>query len=122
MERRLIDNYTDILHNIEDAREICGWTPYALENRRQDAHLALFNSLKETLKPADGFGVNDMFLRSKELFARLDKIFRIYYNWDLNLKKYEDSELLAEALEKFLLKTETRNYLEGKTQHINGVI
>lgn len=63
-----------------------------------------------------------MFFRSKEIFARLDLVFNIYYDWNLDLKNYSDCKLLIDALYKFLQTTATKYYLEGKTAHIHGVI
>lgn len=111
-----------MLYNIEDAREICGGTPYELECRRQEAHLALFDNVKQYLTPKEGFSKDDMFLRSKEIFAHLDLVFNIYNDWNLDLKNYLDRKFLIDALYKFLQTTETKYYLEGKTAGIHGVI
>lgn len=97
-------------------------TPYGMNARRMDLHDALFQELYQTLKPVDGFTENDCYWRSKEIFSRLDKVFRLYNDFDLDLKNTEHIIILTEDLEKFLSKTEVRYYLEGRTDGIHGVI
>ena len=74
------------------------------------------------LSLVDGFTEDDAFQRSKEIFSRLDKVFRLYNAFELNLEDTEHIIILSKDLERFLSSTEVKNYLEGRTSGIHGVI
>lgn len=120
-----IREYLRIMQTIEMMRgedNLAFVTPYAMNARRMELHDALFQELYKTLKPVEGFMENDVYWRSKEIFSRLDKVFRLYNDFDLDLKNIDHIIILADDLEKFLSKTEVRYYLEGRTGGIHGVI
>ena len=120
-----IDEYLRIMQSIELMRgddDLSFVTPYAMNARRMELHDALFQELYKTLNPVEGFFENDVYWRSKEIFSRLDKVFRLYNDFDLDLKNAEHLIILAKDLETFLSRTEVKYYLEGRTGGIHGVI
>lgn len=90
--------------------------------RRMQAHEALFAKLRKTLTLKEGFSENDCFFRSKEIFSRLDAVFRCYNGYELDLTQAGHIFLLTENLQKFLAGKEAKNYLEGRTDCIQGVV
>lgn len=90
--------------------------------RRMDIHQRLFEELMSSLSLVDGFTEDDAFWRSKEIFSRLDKVFRLYNDFDLNLENTEHIMILSKDLERFLSSTEVKYYLEGRISGIHGVI
>lgn len=94
----------------------------AYNAKRMDIHQRLFDKLMEELNLVDGFSSNDAFWRSKEIFSRLDKVFRLYNDFELDLTDTKHIILLSEDLCRFLSKTEVEYYLEGRTSGIHGVI
>ena len=119
-----LHNYLMVLNRIAMVKgdDEFASTPYMLNRQRCDAHDALWNKLCEYLKFDDDLAKSDGYYRSKELFARLDKIFKLFNEWDLDLKNYDDLRILEKDLERFLYKREVTNYLEGKTSGIHNVI
>ena len=90
--------------------------------RRMEIHQRLFEELMSTLSLIDGFTEDDAFWRSKEIFSRLDKVFRLYNDFDLNLENTEHIMILSKDLERFLSSTEVKYYLEGRISGIHGVL
>ena len=121
---KLINDYLCVLQRIATVKGGDDFvpTPIMLNSQRIEAHDALFNELFTYLKPADGQTREDCYWRSKELFSRLDKIFRLFNDFDLDLTNSEHIRFLTKDLDRFLLKTEVKYYLEGKTKGIHGVI
>lgn len=120
-----IKEYLRVMQTIEMMRgdeDLTYVTPYGLNSRRMDLHDALFQELYRTLTPVEGFSENDVYWRSKEIFSRLDKVFKLYNEFDLDLKNTEHIIILTSDLEKFLSKREVKNYLEGRSNGIHGVI
>lgn len=120
----LIREYLRILQCIAISKggDIFAPTLPGYNARRMDIHQRLFEKLMEGLTLAEGFSSDDTFWRSKEIFANLDKVFRLYNDFELDLENTEHILILAKDLEKFLSKTEVKYYLEGKTNGITGVI
>lgn len=124
LNKERILRYLFALQNIEcykaDAND---WqTPYQLEMIRKEAHKALFdNEILPLLKMKDGFDEYDAYNRSKELFENLDKIWAIYDRSPFDLKNDGCIPDMAIYLDKFLMTTETRYYLEGTTKFIHGI-
>lgn len=97
-------------------------TPYQLEIRRKDAHDRLFNEdILPLLTLKDGFTEDDAYLRSKDLFSNLDKIWKIYDLTDFDITDGNCIRWLQAHLYHFLLTTETLYYLEGVTGGIHGI-
>ena len=94
----------------------------AISTRRMDIHQRLFEELMSRLSLVDGFTRDDAFWRLKEIFSRLDKVFRLYNDFDLNLENTEHIRILSKDLERFLSSTEVKYYLEGRISGIHGVI
>lgn len=94
----------------------------AYNTRRMDIHQRLFEKIMQGLTLVDGFTDDDAFWRSKEIFSRLDKVFRLYNDFDLNLEDTEHIEILSKDLKRFLSSTEVKYYLEGRISGIHGVI
>lgn len=120
----VITEYTGILQCIALSKEgdIYAPTVPCLDARRTDIHQRLFEELMSRLSLVDGFTEYDAFQRSKEIFSRLDKVFRLYNAFDLNLEDTEHIIILSKDLERFLSSTEVKYYLEGRTSGIHGVI
>ncbi|MBQ6771345.1 MAG: hypothetical protein IJP44_10275 [Bacteroidales bacterium] len=98
-------------------------TPYQMEMCRQEMHRKLFdNVILPMLKLCDGFTDDDAYIRSKELFGNLDKIWAIYDATPFSLEEDEQVQWMAVYLSKFLYSTEVLYYLEGKTKYVHGVI
>lgn len=98
-------------------------TPYQLEMRRQAMHQKLFdNVILPTLHLADGFTEHDAFLRSKELFSHLDRIWGVYDRTPFNLQDDDCVSWLALYIDKYLSSTEAKYYLEGVTNFTHSVI
>lgn len=121
---KLINDYLMVLQRIAMVKggDDFAPTPIMLNRQRIEAHDALFDELFTYLKPVDGQTRDDCYWRSKELFSRLDKIFRLFNDFDLDLTDSEHIRFLTKDLDKFLFKTEVKYYLEGKTKGIHGVI
>lgn len=120
----LIQEYLRILQCIAISKggdEFARTIP-AYNTRRMDIHDRLFKELLGGLALAENFTEDDAYWRSKEIFSRLDKVFRLYNDWNLDLTNSEDVYLLSKDLYKFLHKTETSMYLEGRISGIDGVI
>ena len=94
----------------------------AYNARRMDLHQRLFEKIMQGLTLIDGFTEDDTFWRSKEIFSRLDKVFRLYNDFDLNLEDSEHIAILSKDLMRFLSSTEVKYYLEGRISGIHGVI
>lgn len=105
----------------EDSKD---WlTPYQMEMCRQAMHRKLFdNVILPMLKLYDGFTEDDAYIRSKEIFGNLDKIWALYDDSPFSLEEDEEIQWMAVYLSKFLYSSEVLNYLEGKTKYIHGVI
>lgn len=119
-----IKEYLRILQCIAISKggDIYAPTLPAYNARRMDIHQRLFEKIKSGLKLVDGFTEDDAFWRSKEIFSRLDKVFRIYNDFDLNLEDTEHIAILSKDLKRFLSSTEVKYYLEGRISCIHGVI
>ena len=118
----------DIKDYLQILRSISNWqsefdgtgTPYAFETRRCELHNRIFEMhIFPILK--DGTSYSAAYQKSKELFSRLDQIWRIYNAYQFDLNDDECITQLAKDLCTFLLKTETLYYLEGVTAHIHGL-
>ncbi len=120
----VITEYMRILQCIAISKggDIYAPTLPCLNARRMDIHQRLFEKLMSELSLVDGFTEDDTFQRSKEIFSRLDKIFRLYNDYELNLEDTEHIMILSKDLERFLSSTEVKYYLEGRTTGIHGVI
>ena len=120
----LITEYMRILQCIAISKGGDIYTPTlpSLNARRMDIHQRLFEELMSRLSLVDGFTEDDAFQRSKEIFSRLDKVFRIYNDFELNLEDTEHIIILSKDLKRFLSSTEVKYYLEGRTSGIHGVI
>ena len=119
-----IIDYVELLHSIMsykyDADDAS--TPYTFEVKRTELHENLFrNRILPLCNPVDGFTEDDMYLRTKELFANLDKIWRIYDLTEFDLKKRECVRFMCQYLQKFLFTTETLYFIEGRTAYIHGI-
>lgn len=94
----------------------------SFNTRRMDVHDRLFDEIKGRLNFAEHFTENDAYWRSKEIFSRLDKVFRLYNDFDLDLTNTEHIIILSKDLYKFLCNTTVSYYLEGRTNQIPRVI
>ena len=95
-------------------------TPYTFNAMRTDIHEKLFNELYERLNPV--CNKDESYWRSKEIFARLDRVFRLYNDFDLDLKNGDHLLNLSKDLNRFLSSAEVRFYIEGRTNGIHNVI
>lgn len=115
--------YFHILQKIVECREadFDNWTtPYALEESRGKVHRRLFeNHIFYMLEKGTDF--NLAYQRSKEIFSRLDQVWKIFNADSFDLNNEQDLLILAEDMSRFLLKTEVRFYLEGVTEGIHGL-
>lgn len=120
----VITEYMRILQCIAISKGGDIYTPTlpSFNARRMDIHQRLFEELMSRLSLVDGFTEDDAFQRSKEIFSRLDKVFRLYNTFELNLEDTEHIMILSKDLERFLSSTEVKYYLEGRTSGIHGVI
>lgn len=115
-----IKNYLYILRNISNWKSEYGCiTPYALETQRLRLHYRIFES--HIAPYLDDVDYNDGYQRSKELFSRLNEIWAIYNAGPFDLNNEECLIQLSHDLCTFLLKSETLNYLEGRTAYIHGI-
>ena len=116
-----IKEYLHVLQNISNWQsEFGSGTPYAFETRRCELHNRIFEThVFPFLK--DGTDYNDAYQRSKEIFSRLDQVWKIYNNMPFDLNDDECIVQLSKDLAIFLLKTETLYYLEGVTAHVHGL-
>lgn len=97
-------------------------TPYAFNMQRMDAHERMFSWLQTHLNLAPGFTIDDSYERSKDIFYHLDRVFRLFNDFDLDLCKTEHIIILAEDLSRYLLSTEVLNFLGGRANKLSGVI
>lgn len=120
--RQDIKDYLYILRSISNwQKEFDGaGTPYAFETRRCELHNRIFETHVFPCL-SEGTDYNAAYQRSKELFSRLDQIWRIYNAFPFDLNDEDCITVLSKDLGSFLLKTETRFYLEGATAHIHGL-
>ena len=120
----VITEYMRILQCIAISKggDIYAPTLPSFNARRMDIHQRLFKELMSRLSLVDGFTEDDAFWRSKEIFSKLDKVFRLYNDFDLNLENSEHIMILSKDLERFLSSTEVKYYLEGRISGIRGVI
>lgn len=95
-------------------------SPYQLEMRRIEMHKKLFDNLIYPLL-SGGTDENDAFLRSKELFGNLDKIWKIYDSTEFDIKNDNCLTWMGLYLQKFLVCRETLYFIEGTTQYIHGI-
>lgn len=123
MEEKIID-YLRIIHVIAVSKggDIYAPTMPGLNIRRMDLHEALFKEIAKTLNRVDGFTEEDAYWRSKDLFSRLDKIFRLYNDFDLEPANIEHIKILEKDLYKFISSTEVKYYLEGRINGVHDVI
>ena len=119
-----IKEYMRILQCIAISKGGDIYTPTlpAYNARRMDIHQRLFERIMEGLTLAEGFSSDDAYWRSKEIFSRLDKVFRLFNVFELDLTNTEHINILCKDLCRFLHSTEVKYYLEGRTRYINGVI
>ena len=121
-----IKDYLRIMQRIamyrSDVEDEYAPTPYTFNMQRTDCHDKLFEEILPHLHLVDGFAREDAYWRSKEIFSRLDKVFKIFNEWDLDLKNTDDINILAKDLDRYLLTTEVRYYLEGRTPYLRHVI
>lgn len=119
-----IENYVRTLGVIAVSKGGDDFTPTipGLNYRRMQLHEELFDELLKRLDLVDGFTPDEAMERSKELFSRLDKVFRLYNDFDLDLSDPDHLDILSGDLEKFLGKTEVRYFLEGRTKGVHGVV
>lgn len=97
-------------------------TPYQLETIRQNAHDKVFKeNILPTLYLVDGFDEHDSYMRSKEIFSNLDKVWKIYDETDFDITKDECVPWMAIYLWKILRSTECKYFLEGRTQFLHGI-
>jgi len=121
---KLIKDYLKILQRIAMVKgdDEFATTPYMLNRDRIEAHDKLFDELFTYLTPEPGQTREDCYWRSKEIFSRLDKVFKLYNEFDLDLTSNDDIMILTKDLYRFLISTEVKLYLEGKIGVIKGVI
>ena len=122
--KKVIKKYLETLQGIEQLRIETGiGTPYGLEQRRAEIHYKLFyEHILPMLNIAEGHDDSDAYMRSKEIFSRLDRVFRIYSMMPFDLTDNDCLIDLSKFLYRFLLTTETIYFLEFKTDFIHGVI
>ena len=97
-------------------------TPYQLENIRKNAHNKLFNdNILPTLNFVEGFDEHDSYMRSKDIFSNLDKVWKIYDDTDFDITKDECVPWMVIYLWKLLRSTECKYFLEGKTHFVHGL-
>lgn len=121
---KIIKKYLKILQCIERLRIEAGiGTPYGLEQRRAEIHHALFyEHILPMLKIDEGHDESDAYMRSKEIFANLDKVFKLNASMKFDLMDDECLTMLCKILCRFLVCTETIYFLEFRTNYIIGVI
>lgn len=120
-KEELLD-YLDILHQIAIFHESYAYsTPHVLEGKRAEAHRNLFeNHIAPFLE--DGTDVESAYIRSKDIFSNLDKVYRIFSITPFDLNDFGEMRMFSRELAHFLMGAEVLNYLEGKTQYIHNVI
>lgn len=121
---RLLIKYVLALQNIMQYKvDANDWqTPYQLETIRQNAHQELFDeAILPMLSLDEDVCEDEVYLRSKELFSNLDKIWKIYDQTEFDLTDDNCMQWMVLYLYKFLNTTETKLYLEGKIQYIHGI-
>lgn len=121
---KIIKKYLKTLQGIERLRIDAGiGTPYGLEQRRVEIHHKLFyEHILPMLNIAEGHDDSDAYVRSKEIFSRLDKVFRNYTMMPFDLTDNDCLIELSKILYRFLLSTEAIYFLELRTNFIHGVI
>jgi len=120
-----IYEYVGLLQSIAlyqfDADDI--QTPYAFEMKRKELHENLFREhILPHCNPTEGFTEQDMYARTKDIFANLDKVWAIYDASEFDLKDDSCVTFLCRYLEKLLSSTEAVYYIEGRTKHIHGIV
>ena len=92
-------------------------TPYQMEMYRKEMHIKLFdNVILPMLKLCDGFTADDAYIRSKELFGNLDKIWSIYDASPFNLEEDDQVQWMAVYLSQFLYSTEVSFWWQQLTK------
>ena len=121
---KTIKKYLETLQTIERLRIEAGiGTPYGLEQRRTEIHHELFyEHILPMLNIVEGHNDLDAYMRSKEIFSRLDKVFRNYTIMPFDLTDDDCIIELTKILYRFLLSTEVICFLELRTNFIHGVI
>jgi hypothetical protein len=120
---KIIKKYLKTLQSIELFREDGIGTPYGLEQRRVELHHKLFyEHILPMLNIVEGYDDSDAYMRSKEIFSRLDKVFRHYTMMPFDLRDNDCVIELTKILHHFLLSTEVIYFLELRTNFIDGVI
>ena len=122
----VIKDYVTTLQSIVDYKTFSDdtRTPYTLEMQRQQLHNELFQDHILIFLDFDDqyeFTEHDAYLRSKEIFANLDKVYRIYDMSPFDIADDHCVRDLCKYLKKFLLTTETIYFLNGKTDYIHGI-
>lgn len=121
---RDIDGYVSVLQAIAEYKADTDddRTPYQLEMRRKDMHDRLFSEdILPALSLRKGFTENDAYLRSKDIFSNLDKVWRIYDMTEFDITDDNCAKWLVTHLYHFLQTTETKYFLEGVTDKIHGI-
>ena len=94
-------------------------TPYELEARRQEAHDAMVEHV--ILPMLDTNDKAQVYARTKEITDNLDKVWAIYDGCPFDLLDNDCISWLANYMEKLFSSAECKNFLEGKTQGVNGI-
>ena len=97
-------------------------TPYQLETNRQNAHRKLFDdAILPMLRLEEGSDENDAYMRSKDIFGNLDKVWKIYDDSEMDLTDDSCIPWMVIYLWKLISSTEGKFFLEGRTQYIHGI-
>lgn len=95
-------------------------SPYQLDEIRSIAHGNLIRNVILLIldKNADE---SIVYVRSKDILTNLDKVWKIYDETEFDLTSDDCIQWLAIYLWKFIIKTESRYFLEGKIDFIHGI-
>lgn len=95
-------------------------SPYQLDKIRSIAHN---NLVQNVILPILDKNADEslVYVRSKDILSNLDKVWKIYDKTEFDLTNDDCIQWLAIYLWKFIIKTECRYFLEGKTDFIHGI-
>jgi hypothetical protein len=123
--KEMIKEYLWTLYRVAKIRKNNNYAylPYGLEYQRADAHNKLFKEgILSFVKARDDWSEDDIYQRTKDIFANLDKVFALYNAFPLDLTNPEIIHILTLDLNRFFCRSEVKMFLEGKTNYIKGVI
>ena len=115
-------DYCIVLQSIADMQydaDMLG-TAYGLESRREEAHEKVMDFVMGSLNPEADY--NEVYLRTKDIMSRLDKVWKIYDDTPFDILSKEFIVWMPHYLTRLFASTECKYYLEGKIDGLRNVV